>query len=517
MSSSTLGLPPVPADLKPITPYLQRADELKSQDPIVSYWCAYYAAQVGISLKARSTPARDLLFALLNALEQMKTAIGTNDAIDIESVSSAYLENFALKVFANADNEDRGGRATRSTAKKFLAAANFLEVLKTFPKSDVSESNEDKIRYAKWKAADIAKAFREGRKPVPGPPGWAEEQEELRALQQQEQNAYISSPPKSYPEFSSHHSSSPLNTTGISPPRPSQTSSSSPPKHSQTSHPPRKSGSFGNTERSNIVWSKGIDGSPETWSTTSTPGIEASSDVYTIGTPTPSTANYDRDSIPPSTSGISQAKHHWDATEGSRTKKRSGSGSSSNTLSSNGTKGNRAWTSEELGVKHTPSSTPPKTAFKSGSPDSDKKVHFSPSTIGSPSHAKSGSPKEYLGPSSIYAPASPTALAPVDIYQSHSTTHPSVQSPPSLQPSSSPPRPYIYTPPPPPPPPTQISPTRVTGKSSYPNGPPPAFELTPGLIAKAQKHCRFAISALDYEDAEQARKELRAALALLGG
>lgn len=35
-------------------------------------------------------------------------------------------------------------------------------------------------------------------------------------------------------------------------------------------------------------------------------------------------------------------------------------------------------------------------------------------------------------------------------------------------------------------------------------------------IAKAQKHCRFAISALEYEDAEQARKELRAALKVLG-
>ena len=46
--------------------------------------------------------------------------------------------------------------------------------------------------------------------------------------------------------------------------------------------------------------------------------------------------------------------------------------------------------------------------------------------------------------------------------------------------------------------------------------PPPPVELTPGLIAKAQKHCRYAISALEYEDAEQARKELRAALALLG-
>jgi vacuolar protein sorting-associated protein VTA1 len=57
----------------------------------------------------------------------------------------------------------------------------------------------------------------------------------------------------------------------------------------------------------------------------------------------------------------------------------------------------------------------------------------------------------------------------------------------------------------------------------YPSAPPqspplsPPPDLTPQLIAKAQKHCRFAISALDYEDAEQARKELRAALAVLGG
>lgn len=40
--------------------------------------------------------------------------------------------------------------------------------------------------------------------------------------------------------------------------------------------------------------------------------------------------------------------------------------------------------------------------------------------------------------------------------------------------------------------------------------------LTNAIIAKVQKHCRFAISSLDYEDEDQAKKELRAALALLG-
>lgn len=76
----------------------------------------YYAAQVGISLKARDAPSRDFLMNLLDLLEQMKSAIGSHDAIDVETVSAAYVENFALKVFANADNEDRRGGVTRYVA-----------------------------------------------------------------------------------------------------------------------------------------------------------------------------------------------------------------------------------------------------------------------------------------------------------------------------------------------------------------------------------------------------------------
>lgn len=108
-----LGLPPITPELKSISPYLQRADELKSQDQIMAYWCAYYAAQVGIAIKAKDTPSRDVLFALLGTLERLKKDIGPNDAVDMEPASSAYVENFALKVFAMADNEDRRGDPTR--------------------------------------------------------------------------------------------------------------------------------------------------------------------------------------------------------------------------------------------------------------------------------------------------------------------------------------------------------------------------------------------------------------------
>jgi len=44
----------------------------------------------------------------------MKAEIGPVDAIEIEAVSAAFVENFALKVFQRADNEDRRGVATRS-------------------------------------------------------------------------------------------------------------------------------------------------------------------------------------------------------------------------------------------------------------------------------------------------------------------------------------------------------------------------------------------------------------------
>ena len=44
---------------------------------------------------------------------QMKKELGANDAIDNEPAGAAYVENFALRVFSVADNEDRKGEANR--------------------------------------------------------------------------------------------------------------------------------------------------------------------------------------------------------------------------------------------------------------------------------------------------------------------------------------------------------------------------------------------------------------------
>jgi vacuolar protein sorting-associated protein VTA1 len=94
----------------------------------------------------------------------------------------------------------------------------------------------------------------------------------------------------------------------------------------------------------------------------------------------------------------------------------------------------------------------------------------------------------------------------------------SLSSPPhSAEVPSAPPVPSLLTYQPSAPPLPYEAPVAVYTSPVPPSPPSPPPDLTPQLIAKAQKHCRFAISALDYEDAAQAQKELRAALAVLGG
>lgn len=100
-------------------------------------------------------------------LETQKRSFGENEAISNDLVGYAHIETFALKIFNMADNEDRSGQSSKKTAKNFLAAANYLEILRVF--GEIDADVEGKIKYAKWRATEIVKAAREGRPPVPPP------------------------------------------------------------------------------------------------------------------------------------------------------------------------------------------------------------------------------------------------------------------------------------------------------------------------------------------------------------
>ncbi|KAL1757311.1 Vta1 like-domain-containing protein [Schizophyllum commune] len=429
-----LGLQPVTPNLKPIVPYLQRAEELRTKDPIMTYWCAYYAAQVGIALKAKDNASRAMLFELLTLLEKMKEEIGANDAIDLEAASSAYVENFALKVFTMADNEDRRGHATRSTAKKFLAAANFLEILKTFKPEYVDyvrvrvldeafvlipSQHEDKIRYAKWKASDIAKAIREGRKPTPGPAGG--EEEDFGMPEAPTDTAPTADASAESTPQSAHHT--PQSAPSTAPTSPDLSNSTQPP--AKRSPPPPKidlqDEHYRKPPKDHLSglrkWGGESEPTPGSWSTAATPGLTS-----------PGQPDDDRGLLD---AGI---------------------------------------------LKHVPPGD-----------GGAKAVHFAPSEpsvppppprASSPPRGAHGQPSPN-GPGTLHTLGSASSGAQVPLG-------------------------YVQD--------------SVPGPSSQPSHQAPVtVELTPQIIAKTQKHCRFAISALDYEDTEQAKKELRAALAILGG
>jgi vacuolar protein sorting-associated protein VTA1 len=169
----------IPAELKKISPYVRRAEELdKDKAPesrLVAYYCRQYAVHTGIPLST-SPASKVCLGHILENLEAEKPAMDnfTRD-------EAAFLcRQFANRVFDKANAEDRMGLANQGTAKTFYAASTFLQILEQFSTDD--DGNEEfaedrkRIVYAKWKSTDILKAIKEGRAPTPG--GYGEDQED---------------------------------------------------------------------------------------------------------------------------------------------------------------------------------------------------------------------------------------------------------------------------------------------------------------------------------------------------
>jgi len=92
----------------------------------------YWAVQSAISLGLKDPEANVFLASLLDSLEKAKAGMSNQEAITDDVVGKAYMENFASNIFSKADDEERAKKATRTTATKFLAASQFMEVLRCF-------------------------------------------------------------------------------------------------------------------------------------------------------------------------------------------------------------------------------------------------------------------------------------------------------------------------------------------------------------------------------------------------
>jgi vacuolar protein sorting-associated protein VTA1 len=120
-----------------------------------------------MEIDKKSPDCRTFLTTMMNLLEEAKKQHKDLEAIQNEIVGQAHLENYALKLFLYADNEDRAGRFGKNVVKSFYTAGMLMDVLTTF--GDVSEDLEKNRKYAKWKAAYIHNCLKNGETPISGP------------------------------------------------------------------------------------------------------------------------------------------------------------------------------------------------------------------------------------------------------------------------------------------------------------------------------------------------------------
>ena len=100
-----------------------------------------------------------------DAAEAEKKALGAT-AEQGEADKHAHVENFALELFEKADDADRKGQSNLATAKVFNSAYHVMEACKQFG-GELPEDMLEKIKYAKWRVVEIAKATKERRAPAP--------------------------------------------------------------------------------------------------------------------------------------------------------------------------------------------------------------------------------------------------------------------------------------------------------------------------------------------------------------
>lgn len=143
-----------------------RAEELEkdSSNPeakYIAYYCLLFAVEKGIKVPTKDN---QFLYSLMEKLEKDRVTYGI---ASIESEKVNICENFAFTVFNNADEEDRSGSPSGATAKAFYAAVIFFDILEQF--GPLGEETLEKRKYAKWRAAELVKAAKEGRAPAPPP------------------------------------------------------------------------------------------------------------------------------------------------------------------------------------------------------------------------------------------------------------------------------------------------------------------------------------------------------------
>ena len=455
-----------------IARFAQRAGQVEKAKPVVAYWCNYWIVEQILAKQLHKADADCMSYTmnLMDKLEQTKSDFSDNDAIVDDLAGQAYIEQFGQETFQRADNAMKANKASRQTADTFQAAATFLDLCQIW--GPLEAETATKIKFAKYHALRIAKAIKANEDPNLSNPVPEPEQPHLDfdpndpdvqminglGGSDQHQNASrqpsVVEIPDEHDLLQGHMAGRSTYDESLHPSR----APSIPPQHAQTYQPPPQQpveDYYHNVAPPEV--------SPLDPSTADRHMLDDGGGYFprvsTIDGRVPPSSLPD---APPDDPGFSPNAHP----------------SSSPLLPPN------------FSAAGLPSSQPSNSLHSFPTPSMDEANILSPSAAPVAPY----SPPLPSAPAPIFAPQPPSAPRPVppNPFQPVATTGISAGHDPA-------PRQM---------PPPQTAPPPVSGQAKY---------LTDEeAILKAQKHARWAISALNFEDANTAVKELRQALESLG-
>ncbi|KAK7703374.1 hypothetical protein SLS64_009043 [Diaporthe eres] len=142
-----------------------RATQLSTVKPIIAYWCEYWVVNQILARNLHSADAETLSYTtnLMDKLEQTKNEYANEDAIMDDATAQAYIEQFAQETLDRAERVIKANKVTQQTASTCDAALTFFNLVNIWGPPDTE--TQQKIKYAKWNAARITRAIKEGKDP----------------------------------------------------------------------------------------------------------------------------------------------------------------------------------------------------------------------------------------------------------------------------------------------------------------------------------------------------------------
>ncbi|KAF1808202.1 DUF605-domain-containing protein [Eremomyces bilateralis CBS 781.70] len=157
----------IPAKLKSldITRFAVRASQLEKFKPVIAYWCEYHIVNqiLAKGMHTEDDECMTYTTTLMDKLEKMKTTHAGESAILDDAAAQAYVEQFAYEVLDRGEKAIRTDTVTKQTADTLQAAITFLDLIGIWKpgQPDVAA----KLKYAKYHAVRIVKAIRAGEDP----------------------------------------------------------------------------------------------------------------------------------------------------------------------------------------------------------------------------------------------------------------------------------------------------------------------------------------------------------------